>query len=301
MAIAAKTKKKPAAHTQKRQALHHRQSKSYKKTYWPYLPMLAIVGLGFAFNILWSGNGQVLGDSSNFASTHLLDTTNEQRAAAGLQDLKLNEQLRQAAQAKAEDMATHNYWAHESPDGKTPWTFIGATGYQYQSAGENLAYGFKNASQVTTGWMNSQEHRDNLLNAEYANVGYGVAQAVNYRGKGPETIVVAEYAQPAGINVSFSVPEHGQAAAAAAAREVPANRVSRIQLLTNGDAAWSALVVSALAGAALAIFIVRHGVRLKKLIVEGEAFVVHHPALDTTIVLIATIGILLIQTSGNIR
>lgn len=52
MALA--TRPKPNAHDRKRQAQHHTHGKSYLKTYWPYLPMLAIVAAGaFANNALY--------------------------------------------------------------------------------------------------------------------------------------------------------------------------------------------------------------------------------------------------------
>lgn len=46
MALA--TRPKPKVQHKKRRAQHHRKSKNYMKPYWPYLPMLAIVGLGYA-------------------------------------------------------------------------------------------------------------------------------------------------------------------------------------------------------------------------------------------------------------
>lgn len=52
MALA--TKPKPGVSHRKRRAQHHKQSKHYLKTYWPYLPMLMIVGIGLAINNFWS-------------------------------------------------------------------------------------------------------------------------------------------------------------------------------------------------------------------------------------------------------
>jgi len=52
MALA--TRPKPSVHHKKRQAGHHRYSKHYLKAYHPYLPMLAIVGLGVLINLAWS-------------------------------------------------------------------------------------------------------------------------------------------------------------------------------------------------------------------------------------------------------
>jgi hypothetical protein len=300
MALA--TRPKPATHTKKRQAGHHRQSKHYLKAYWPYLPMLTIVVVGLMINGLWASHAKVLGASSDFSSASLLINTNQQRANDKETALTLDPQLTQAAQAKADDMVANNYWAHDSPSGKTPWTFITAAGYNYQAAGENLAYGFKGAGAVITGWMNSPEHRANVLSTSYQNVGFGVAISPDYQGQGPETIVVAEYGEPvaSAANITFTVPS-STTPVQAPVTELAAQPVSRIQLITGGQAAWSALVVSALSGAALALFIVRHGLRFKKLVLESETFVARHPFLDIAIVFVMTSGFLLTRTSGIIR
>lgn len=300
MAIAAKPKK--SVHAKKRQAKHHRHSKHYLKSYWPYLPMLMIVGVGIAINSVWS-TGSVLGAQSDFSAMSLLNQTNDKRASNQEPSLTIDPQLTKAAQDKANDMVAHNYWAHTAPDGKTPWTFIEKSGYQYQAAGENLAYGFSNATDTITGWMNSTEHRANILNASYENVGFGVAQAPNYQGKGPQTIVVAEYGQPvsSAATITFTVPKPSQVAGVHTNTELSAKPVSRIQLLTDGRAAWSALALSALTGAALALFVVRHGFRVRRSISRGEAFIVHHPYLDIAIVFIAVAGFVLTRSSGIIR
>jgi|GEM_PF-1812832 len=126
----------------------------------------------------------------------LLAYSNYQRSAAGEASLNLNGALDAAAQAKANDMVAKNYWGHYSPTGASPWSFISAAGYSYSAAGENLAYGFASSSAVISAWMNSAEHRANLLNAGFRDVGFGIANSPNYVGTGPETIVVAEYGTP---------------------------------------------------------------------------------------------------------
>ncbi len=305
MALA--TKPKPPAHYKKRQAKHHRQGKHYLKAYLPYLPMLLIVSVGLAISSLWSQPARVLGSTSDFSGSSLLANTNQSRNDAQLEPLSLDPALAAAAQAKAEDMVKHNYWAHNSPDGKTPWTFIEANGYQYQSAGENLAYGFSNANDTVTGWMNSPEHRANILNTNYRNVGFGVAHSPNYQGEGLETIIVAEYGQPieSAAHITFNVPQTPANAPTTNVRgattELAAQPVSRIQVLTGGSLTWATLATGALAGAALAIFITRHSLRLHRALIRGESFVAHHPLLDVAATLIFTAGFVLTRTSGIIR
>ena len=199
MALApAKPKRSNGAHQKRRTGNHHKHNEHYLKTYWPYLPLSLIVALGFVVNSLWSKPHQgVLDYATDVSITNLLSETNNQRASnGGLDGLTLNSQLDSAAQTKANDMATRNYWSHDTPDGQSPWTFITGAGYQYQTAGENLAYGFDTSANTVIAWMNSPGHRANILNTTYTEVGFGIANSPNYQGTGPETIVVAEYASP---------------------------------------------------------------------------------------------------------
>ncbi|HEV2339483.1 MAG TPA: CAP domain-containing protein [Patescibacteria group bacterium] len=118
----------------------------------------------------------VLGISYNISAQDLLNLTNQDRIQAGDSPLTIDSQLTQAAAGKAEDMFFHNYWAHVSPTGVTPWQFITDAGYHYTTAGENLARGYTTASDVITAWMNSPEHRANMLSKNYTNVGFAVQQ-----------------------------------------------------------------------------------------------------------------------------
>jgi hypothetical protein len=206
MAIVSKAKKQPA-HIRKLSGGHHRKSKSYSKPYWPYLPMLAVIGLGLLVNTLWANTGHILGVHSDLSATTLLATTNAARTSDHEPSLTFNSQLMQAAQTKAADMVAQNYWSHDTPEGKTPWTFITAAGYDYQLAGENLAYGFSDGSSLISAWMSSPEHRANILNTDFQNVGFGIASSPDYQNKGPEIIVVALYAEPvvSAVSISFTV------------------------------------------------------------------------------------------------
>lgn len=303
MALATKPKRK--AHTKKRQAKHHAHTKGYLKSYWPYLPMILIVLVGVAINHAWASQG-VLGAKSDYSQASLLKETNEERIKSQEPELTIDPLLTAAAQAKAEDMVAHNYWAHNSPDGKTPWSFITAAGYQYQEAGENLAYGFDGATETISGWMNSAEHRANILNASYQNVGFGVASSPNYQGRGNQTVVVAEYGLPtaSAANISFQVPEPPSVEGANSklvAKDISTKPVSRIQILTGGQALWSLVAVSAIAGAAFMYLITKHGLKIRKYVREGEAYVHHHPVIDIVAVLLITIGILLTRTDGFIK
>jgi hypothetical protein len=124
----------------------------------------------------------------------LANLTNEERQSQKLDVLTVNPTLNNAALMKATDMATKGYFAHTSPEGKTPWYWLEKAGYSYQYAGENLAINFSDSKDVTNAWMNSPTHRANIVKDKYTEVGTGVATGM-YEGK--ETIFVAQvYANP---------------------------------------------------------------------------------------------------------
>jgi uncharacterized protein YkwD len=117
--------------------------------------------------------------------------TNFYRVAAGDQPLELNAQLDAAAEAKVQDMIVNNYWAHYRPsDGKSPWDFMTEAGYNYTVAGENLAKGFRTPGGITLAWMNSPEHRANLLSPKYHDVGF--ASAYTYEPDGTRVLLTDE-------------------------------------------------------------------------------------------------------------
>ncbi len=106
--------------------------------------------------------------------SELLMLTNQARHDHGLPPLTFSYQLGQAAQNYAEDLATQNFFSHTGKDGSTFASRIGATGYRYSAAGENLAAGHSDALSVFQGWMNSEGHRTNILNERFTEVGFGL-------------------------------------------------------------------------------------------------------------------------------
>jgi uncharacterized protein YkwD len=77
--------------------------------------------------------------------------------------------------------------------------------------------------------------------------------------------------------------------------------VSRIDVLTNGNAEWAALALSVIATVCALTFILRHARLWKRYLIKGENFIIKHPLLDTVFVAVGVLGYLLTQTSGFIR
>jgi hypothetical protein len=125
----------------------------------------------------------------------LIDLTNTERVQSLESGLIYSEVLTQAAQAKANDMAEHQYFAHTSPSGVEPWYWFQQAGYAYKHAGENLAIDFTDSDQVVAAWMNSPKHRENILNQSYTQIGIAMAQG-QYEGHST-TYVVQFFGTPA--------------------------------------------------------------------------------------------------------
>ncbi len=151
---------------------------------------------------------QILG-TVTFSAEQIISLTNAKRAENGLGALTFNPLLANAASAKASNMFTENYWAHNSPSGKTPWSFITAAGYRYIYAGENLARDFSDAQSVVNAWMNSSSHRSNLLDKNFKEIGVAVASGTLTGNEG--ILVVQEFGSgvsqvPAQVALATPVP-----------------------------------------------------------------------------------------------
>lgn len=297
------THHKRTVHHKQRVGQHHRHSKPYVKIYWPYIPIVAIVAIG-----LFLGNWQpkqqkgVLAYATQMSIDTLLTATNEQRQKNNIDSLTLSTELTAAAQAKANDMTSRNYWSHNTPDGEEPWKFITSAGYDYQKAGENLAYGFNSSQDTVIGWANSPSHRENMLDANYSEVGFGFANAKDYNQTGPETVVVAMYGQPLGAKPVATNSLYNPVTSLSPLTEEPRTLgIAKLNLLTAGKLPWATFAIGISSGLFLAIVIIKHGVALRKLVVEGEEFIIHHPWTDIIMVTIVMAGYVLSQTVGVIR
>lgn len=144
--------------------------------------------------------GFVLGFSSSVTVDEVVTRTNEERGRAGLPTLVQSALLTQAAYAKATDMMSADYWAHVSPTGTQPWSFIKNSGYTYRYAGENLARDFSDTPAMMSAWMSSASHRENILSNRYSEIGVAVLDGTL---EGVETrLVVQMFAAPATVAVA---------------------------------------------------------------------------------------------------
>lgn len=140
--------------------------------------ILIFILLQVTFSIVSFIKPGILGISSSISQQKIIELTNTERDKLGLSKVSENEALNYAAQLKAQNMFSENYWSHFAPSGKTPWDFILGSGYKFAFAGENLAKNFYNSDDVVVAWMDSPTHRDNLLNPRYKDIGVAVVDGV---------------------------------------------------------------------------------------------------------------------------
>ncbi len=148
---------------------------------------------------------------STITTSRIVQLTNEERKKIGASTLTVNSKLTQAAQQKGQDMLAHQYFAHISPSGVTPWFWMKKAGYSYSVAGENLAIDFVDAEDVVTAWLNSPTHKANMLSRDYSETGVAVVTG-SFQG-GTSIIVVHMFGLPQGASAPTPTPVPTVAAA----------------------------------------------------------------------------------------
>jgi uncharacterized protein YkwD len=131
-------------------------------------------------------DAELMPTASNLAEVRAatLCLINKIRLQSGEQPLSDNGKLDTAAQGHSADMVVENYFDHTTPSGEQFGARITAAGYvpsgwSYE-LGENIECGtlsLATPSEAVNGWMNSPEHRANILNSDFRESGIGVAPA----------------------------------------------------------------------------------------------------------------------------
>ncbi len=97
---------------------------------------------------------------------------NQQRTGRHLPPLHASVLLDRSAQNWTNAMVASDVFSH----GSNFAARISAVGFDWRSAGENIATGFQTPRSVVRAWMASTGHCQNILNPTYANVGTGVSR-----------------------------------------------------------------------------------------------------------------------------
>jgi uncharacterized protein YkwD len=107
-----------------------------------------------------------------------MSLVNQDRTANGVAPLAYSASLARVAQYRAQDMLNRNYFSHYDPStGQLAFVqLLHLWGIPYSTAGENIAWSTDpSMAAINTMFMNSPDHRANILKAAYHRIGIGVA------------------------------------------------------------------------------------------------------------------------------
>ena len=140
------------------------------------------------------------GVSLKAAQRATLCLLNAQRRLHHEPRLRLNQRLTLAGMRHARDMVARKYFAHNAPSGQNFVQRIFDTHYVPASAswtlGENLAWGPESTStprEIVTAWMNSPDHRANILTARFREIGIAIVVGAPVSGVGAAATYDTEF------------------------------------------------------------------------------------------------------------
>ncbi|MCX7622468.1 MAG: CAP domain-containing protein [Thermomicrobium sp.] len=143
---------------------------------------------------LWAERARDVSYQADSLAAQLAQLINDRRREAGLAPLVLDPTLTAIAQQRSDDMARRGYFAHVSPEGKTAFDLIAATGIPWRYAGETLQRNNypldQTAREAARSLFASPAHRDILLDPRFTN--YGVAEATAADGMHYYTVVLIQ-------------------------------------------------------------------------------------------------------------
>ncbi|MCX7935723.1 MAG: CAP domain-containing protein [Planctomycetota bacterium] len=105
---------------------------------------------------------------------------NREREKAGLPPLRLNRILREVAWEHTRDMARHGFLEHRGSDGSLVENRLSRRRLEWVEAAENVARNKGYADPVQEAlraWMNSPEHRHNILSPRFSETGIAVCRS----------------------------------------------------------------------------------------------------------------------------
>ena len=126
-----------------------------------------------------SNDSQVTTGSFLSFQKEVVRLVNVERSKRGLSELSFNTELSNVATLKSQDMINKNYFDHTSPTYGSPFDMMKQFNISYRTAGGNIAKGQRTPAEVVNSWMNSSGHRANILNANFTDIGIGVAKSSN--------------------------------------------------------------------------------------------------------------------------
>lgn len=134
------------------------------------------------------------------------------RTRGGLKPLRWDWRLWAPAQRMAADMGTRQYFSHVTLEGVHLEDRVAPTSYMSQDdsswlLAENIGWGtnmYSTPLSIVLGWLNSPEHRANLLDPELEDIGVGMFEGAPVTGRNDGMIYVADFGrrpEPQPLNI----------------------------------------------------------------------------------------------------
>lgn len=101
----------------------------------------------------------------------MLKLTNQARLDNGLVPYSIFPSVQSAAGVREQELIS--LYSHSRPNGSDCFTVLTEAGLSYRSAAENIAAGQASARSVVQSWLNSNEHRANILDPKFTHIGMG--------------------------------------------------------------------------------------------------------------------------------
>jgi uncharacterized protein YkwD len=165
---------------------------SWLRRQWRRVSFTSVGTVLSAFGVIWVLHAPTVARADGGADATLFSLTNQDRARNGVGAVNFNGALQTVGEnggyncggmhinGRSEDMIERNYFSHIIAGcGTYVWPMMSAYGVNYQSAGENIGWvnndtsGTGAAGIVNTAFMNSPDHRSNILNGSYTDLGIG--------------------------------------------------------------------------------------------------------------------------------
>jgi uncharacterized protein YkwD len=155
----------------------------------------AVVFAGLTIAALHAFTTATVARADGSADAALFSLTNQDRTSNGVRSLNGNGTLGGigegsrytgcgfAVSGRSVDMIQRNYFAHPilNCGGQYVFSMMQAFGVHYTSAGENIGWNTYGAgaaaAQINSAFMNSSDHRANILNGNYTDLGIGSASS----------------------------------------------------------------------------------------------------------------------------
>jgi uncharacterized protein YkwD len=150
----------------------------------PRQPPIYVIALGISWADYFAEGTRGLADLAA-VRRDLVRRVNQARDEHRVPPLRAQPRLDRVAQDYAARMLREGFYDHRDPDGSSVLERVQSIGYSLATVGENLASGQFTVERVFEGWMESPDHRHNLLDRDFREVGHGVAV-----GEGPQGLKV---------------------------------------------------------------------------------------------------------------